>query len=655
MKGGSSLSPAMDRIVLLWLHSEGEGRGEGEFLSSLATSGPPSSGLRPLRPPSPPEWGEGPPPTIRCTLDSPTVCHRLNNSRQNCHNGGPAYQFVITLHDMFRQLTDLPLLKKELTEQSLQLRTYIIRALFGLLLYAGGLMLIYGRGGSIQANVSLGEGREMFWNVVYLEALGIGLFLPAMMAGSLAGEKERESLQLLLLTTLPPWSILFQKLLGRLIPMLSLIAMSFPLLAASYSFGGVPRDELVLAGILLVVWAIQLSAIALACSSYSRTTVSALVLTYLTTAILFMVFSGLSFGRFKDTGLIFSYLPFARVDGALRLNSTPQGLIRCLMLTMVAMFVARMSLFSRAFTPPSNAILKILQAVDWFWNDLNSVTGGVVLVDDKNRWPNRNPVSWRETSKKSLGTFRYLFRVLVLIETPILFICQMANVTGTGDRSQISYLLYTTWAIGSALVCVHAASVISSERSRQTLETLLTTPLGGTRIVLEKLSGVWRLILVLMVPMATIFAFQHWFRDYRQDWTYVIRSAALSIVLLLSLLWLCAWVGLRNRSQLRSIVAAMLTLIVLLGTPLAVSFILTNIVQLRDSWAEYVALLSPIKLIQLTEEGPTSNLIFKGKGPLRSDHLWFWIPVCLWAIFAITLRTLCLRNADRWLGRVPRS
>ena len=103
-------------------------------------------------------------------------------------------------------------MKKELAEQSSQFRTYVIRGLFGLLLYVGGLMLIYGNGGNVRSDVSLGAGRELFWNVVYLEALAIYLFLPAMTAGALAGEKERESLSLLLLTTLPPWSILVQKL-----------------------------------------------------------------------------------------------------------------------------------------------------------------------------------------------------------------------------------------------------------------------------------------------------------------------------------------------------------------------------------------------------------------------------------------------------------
>ncbi|MCB9951158.1 MAG: ABC transporter permease subunit [Planctomycetaceae bacterium] len=230
-------------------------------------------------------------------------------------------------------LPDIPLLKKELAEQSSQfrnlchswaLRTAAIRRRPDAHLRQRG---------NVRSDVSLGAGRELFWNVVYLEALAIYLFLPAMTAGALAGEKERESLSLLLLTTLPPWSILVQKLLSRLIPILSLVVISFPLLAAAYSFGGVPRDELWQAGMLLVIWAVQLSAISLACSSYARTTVSALVMTYLIAALMFFFFSGLSAGAAGPGKLVYSYLPFVRANGEFRLNSSPQGVFRCLFLT----------------------------------------------------------------------------------------------------------------------------------------------------------------------------------------------------------------------------------------------------------------------------------------------------------------------------------
>jgi ABC-type transport system involved in multi-copper enzyme maturation permease subunit len=550
-----------------------------------------------------------------------------------------------------RLIPDAPLLQKELAEQSQQLRTYIIRGLFGLLLYVGGILLIYGRGGNLQANVSLGQGRELFWNLVYLEALAIYLFLPAMMAGSLAGEKERASLPLLLLTTLPPWSILIQKLLSRLIPAITLIILSFPLLGAAYSFGGVPRDELLLAGMMLVIWAIQLSAISLACSSFSGTTVSALMGSYLITAGLFLFCSMVSW---KQGRIPWSYLPFVRSEIGFLLNSSPQGVFRCVILTGVCLLVARLSLFSRAFTTPVNFVLKTFRALDQFWHELNAVTGGVVLVDDKNQFPAEQPVAWRETAKKSLGTFRYLFRVLVLIETPILVTCQSASAMGN-SFAPISYLYYVTWGIGGALLVVHASSVIAGERSRQTLDPLLTTPLTGARIVKEKLAGVRRLIIVLLVPMCTVFAYQHWFRDYGQDITYVVRSGVLSLTLLLFLTWMCCWIGMRNRSQLRAIVASMLTLIVILGLPIVISYLITNVYRWNSTVGQQISLISPLTLIQTVESQTESFGLWGRFGSMSAnwqDEVWYWGPVGLWFSAALLLRWRCLSNADGSLGRV---
>ncbi|MCA9080987.1 MAG: ABC transporter permease subunit [Planctomycetaceae bacterium] len=543
---------------------------------------------------------------------------------------------------------EAPLLVKELGEQSLQTRTYIIRGLYGLLLYLGGLMMIYGEGGALQSNVSLGQGRMMFWNIVYLEALGIMLFLPAMTAGSLAGEKERESLSLLLLTTLPPWSILWQKLLSRLIPMLTLVVLSFPLLAAAYSFGGVPTQDLFGAGIVLIVWTAQLAAISLACSSFCRTTVSALVTTYVFVTGAVMFFSFTSGG-----GRIFAYVPFVYANGV-QLNSSPQGLIRCGLLLAAAMVAARVCLFSRAFSPPSNALLKLFQGLDRFWNEMNDVTGGVVLVDDNQRYPAFDPVAWRETAKKSLGTFRYLFRVLVVIETPILLGCQMTNLQMTNfiassDSNSVSWLLYTTWMIGTVLVCVHAASVISGERARQTLGTLLTTPLTGRRIVSEKLSGVRRLLGILMVPLLTVVAFQHWFWDLRWDLTYAVRSAVLSLVLLSALMWMCCWFGLWMKSQLRAIVASLVTVIVLIAVPIVVSYFLVTILGWQDPFAKQVSLVSPASLIHASQT--VRGSLLPVYGVKWDEHVWFWSAVGAWGGIALALRLLCLSNADGWLGR----
>ena len=106
-----------------------------------------------------------------------------------------------------------PLLAKELFEQAGRRRTYIIRFLYGALLFGGGLVILYGRaGGEIDVAAGLGQGIETFRGIVELQFAAIYVFLPAMTAGALTLEKERDTLTLLFLTTMSPWTILLQKL-----------------------------------------------------------------------------------------------------------------------------------------------------------------------------------------------------------------------------------------------------------------------------------------------------------------------------------------------------------------------------------------------------------------------------------------------------------
>ncbi|MES2571543.1 MAG: hypothetical protein V4710_16000, partial [Verrucomicrobiota bacterium] len=98
----------------------------------------------------------------------------------------------------------LPLLVKELTERAARRRTYVIRVIF-----AAFLMVVFGYLLSVSAMRSgrgplqvLGSGQWMFQALIVFQLFGIFFFLPAMTAGQLTLEKERDSLALLFLTRL---------------------------------------------------------------------------------------------------------------------------------------------------------------------------------------------------------------------------------------------------------------------------------------------------------------------------------------------------------------------------------------------------------------------------------------------------------------------
>ncbi len=285
---------------------------------------------------------------------------------------------------------------------------------------------------------------------------------------------------------------------------------------------------------------------------------------------------------------------------------------------------------------------------------MNVVTGGVVLVRDKGILPKRNPVRWRETRKKSLGTFRYLFRVLVAMEVPILFAIQWirgGSTTGHDDGS-ITTLLNLVWIASTLLIAVYAASLISEERSRQTLGVLASTPISTRRILSEKLGGVHRLIMVVLVPFVTIFVFEHWWHG-GNGFSYPLLSALTVAVYLPLIQWLGLSIGLQMPRQLTAIIVTLVMICVWVGGLASVP-VLLDYFHLDWSQVKIAALwLSPANMIETVQ---TLTLRPGAAGEFEGRTAWSWIaPLAHFAFYAAfcgLLRWRCLRNADRYVGRI---
>ncbi len=539
-----------------------------------------------------------------------------------------------------RRHLGMPLLAKELTEQAARRRTYVIRFLYAAILFASGLFIVYGRGSS-GGVAPLRQGQEMFNQIFRLQVVAILVVLPATCAGALAGEKERESLSLLLLTTIPRTMIVLQKLLSRVIPMLSFVVLSYPLLAAAYSFGGVQTEELYQTLIYLVQLTIFVGAVSIMCSTFCRTTVEAYMATYLC-LVGWQLASKALYTPLDLLVKVFDwFVPWISIAPV----SVPFSLFAH---ALVAYVLACSFLYQRAFVPPKNLLLTAFRKIDAIFHRMNRVTGGIVLVKDGSPFPDSDPISWRETAKRSLGTFRYLFRVLVLIELPILIVSQGVRVDLVRTESIMSVLLYCLWVIALVLTAIHSASVISTERSRQTLDVLLVAPIDGREILSRKLSGVWRLFWTLMVPFTTVFLFQHWFHGAGTDLRYIILHFGSVFAVLNLVMWSGMAVGMKSRSQMRAIMLLLGGLVmVILSGPLG-EYVL-NLMGWQAPVLRLLLLMSPGSAVQYLE----------GQFFAQSESKFMWIKfwglagvVLLYGLAALALRRYVLASADQLLGRV---
>lgn len=550
---------------------------------------------------------------------------------------------MIAARRLFRSF-ELPLLVKELNEQAERRRTYLVRFAYAAVLFGLACGIFYGDllAGTTQVG-SLGQGKFMFERLVLLQFWGIYLFLPAIASGAFTVEKERNSLALLMITALSPWQIVLQKLFSRLVPMFTFLLLSFPLMAVAFSFGGVTEDYLWAGVVLLMLGCVQVASLSLMCSAYCRTTAEAFVASYVLLAVFAALFP------IATAPLLFDHAEDAP------LGKTLMASLFLMVLTGLFLIFARVFLEARAFVPPRNMLLQLFRRLDGFFNEFNQVTGGVVLVRDGDKLPGDEPVAWRETTKKSLGTFRYLFRVLVVLELPILVACQLLNSPGRAydrDLNAINILLYALWCIAGMMIAVHAASVISSERSRQTLDVLLATPLAGREILVQKFRGVRRLLGVLAVPFLTIFLFECWWNPVGRE-EYLVESILCGAIYLHLAAWFSLWLGLKMRSQVKSILTALAIIAAWAIVPVGVHYILTDVFRLTlsDS-AEFLMSFSPLALIRAIEQRGTPPLGLALS--LGSVPLWWGCAAnfVLYGSLALWFRHLCLHNADARLGRL---
>jgi ABC-type transport system involved in multi-copper enzyme maturation permease subunit len=180
-----------------------------------------------------------------------------------------------------------PVLDRELRE-----RVRGPRALVVLTLYLGLLVVVFYFVYRAQASGKTGDtiaiaptdvariGRGIFEWVLFIMLILILVLVPGLSAGSIAGERERQTLVPMQVTGLKARSIVTGKIAASLAFLFLLILASLPLFSLSYLIGGIDMRQALggLGAVLLT--GVVLACVATACSAYARRVQTATVLAY---------------------------------------------------------------------------------------------------------------------------------------------------------------------------------------------------------------------------------------------------------------------------------------------------------------------------------------------------------------------------------------
>ena len=560
---------------------------------------------------------------------------------------------------------DWPLLGKELLEQAARKQMYVIRVTYALVLF-GAFGVYYTRHLAEGPVLALGRGLAPFNFLVAAQLVTIFLFLPPLMAGALAQEKERETLGLLFLTDLTPWELILQKYVGRLIPMLTLLFLSLPLLAVAYSLGGVSIGMLYSSAATLFLTCLWVGALALECSAHEATTFQALVrcwgicLAFATCCSMgpfpLLLSSSMRYG--PPSGLLFFVVPmFFSAAGSL-------------LMTLLFLLRAKQILETRAFVQRRNTFGHQFKQLDQYWKDLRKLLRAILRKRDRDACADAEQVVQRglgalgDRREWSLGgylmtrmqipnvlAFTIIFGVIALIAL-------VANIM-LDPKSGGAFVVVVggLWILALLTVPIQSANAVASERINERLGAILTTPLTAREILNEWLAPIGRWIQFLTRPLIVVFVAEAMVKFKTQEpkdsrWTNLALYLGISLLTVwiypALVRWSCFWIGLRIRNQIRALMTALLLVVAWCIIPPVAASYLAETGLLPPEWNEPLRFTSPVTVIGTAEAlGKTAD------NPVTSDMVvMVFVQLGLAAALMWWSRRLCLTNADRYLGRV---
>jgi len=241
-------------------------------------------------------------------------------------------------HSWSERLRENPVVLKELRSRMRGGRAFILITLYLIVLgsLVGTIFMAFAGASNTPGslNISQGLGKAVFGTVVGLELTMICFIAPALTAGSIAAERERQTYYLLRTTLLSARSLVVGKLGSALSFLILLLIVAFPLQGLAYLLGGVAFEEVVISFLMLVITAIAFSAIGLFVSSFAKSVLVSTVVSYLIANLVVFgipVFIYMSLGI--AAGLIFG-------SSNLTLNPTQELIIQIVGLVIGWFFVA---------------------------------------------------------------------------------------------------------------------------------------------------------------------------------------------------------------------------------------------------------------------------------------------------------------------------
>ena len=361
-------------------------------------------------------------------------------------------------------------------------------------------------------DATLGEtanfGVLLFQIVAFVQLLLTLFFATLSAASAVSQEKDRRTFVLLLLTDMRDYEIVLGKLVGALLPILSLLLISTPVLALLLLLGGIDPEQVVQAMLVLLASAVAAGSLGGLVALWREKTYQALALSVLFLVLYMCLTQGVgtlgpAVAGGVDWPAVQAWLdPFVAMQTVLE---PPAGgwsslapaygfvlvmLLWCGVMNGIGIWKLR------KWNPSGEPIMQreTVQVA-------NPETDEAVAAETRAKahaapgqvrqvWP--NPILWREIRTLAYGRRPLLVKLAFGIVLALILYFAVSELNRPGGRPAFAaaYGLVPVAVLSLLLVAAQAVTSITSERDGAALDVLLVTDISPREFVFGKLMGV---------------------------------------------------------------------------------------------------------------------------------------------------------------------
>ncbi len=175
-----------------------------------------------------------------------------------------------------------PVFRKELKLGVRSVRLPVIMLIYNSLLAFISLIVFYTilESAKWRGTVDYSAVLMLYAVMIAMEGVLLAFIVPAMTSNAISGERERQTLDILLTTRMTPFGIITGKLMSSMSMVILLIISSIPVMSIVFIFGGVTITDVLMIVLYLIFAAVFFGTIGIACSARFKKTTTSTVVSY---------------------------------------------------------------------------------------------------------------------------------------------------------------------------------------------------------------------------------------------------------------------------------------------------------------------------------------------------------------------------------------